>query len=213
MTTPSYRLTYFDEQGRAELIRMIFRFSNVEFEDVRIQDEEWEKLRSDPRIKFQELPILEINGKPLAQSQTIVRYLAQKFGYLPTDPDAALPISELYSFINSDISDKQFLGSYFDDPEAKEKYRSDFWESQLPKRLAFIEKILESNTSGFLIGDQMTLADFSLVDFGSRVMFDKQWIKRAEPVLEKVPKVKGYFQKRFEDPKFKAYLDRKPKQD
>jgi len=59
----------------------------------------------------------------------------------------------------------------------------------------------------------MTLADFSLVDFGQRVMFDKQWIKRAEPLLERFPKMASYFQKRFEDHKFKAYLERKPKQD
>jgi len=210
MATPSYKLTYFDVQGRAELIRMIFRFSNIEFEDVRVDYPKWLQTPSKP--KFEELPILEINEKPVAQSVVIVRYLAQKFGYLPIDPDAALPIEELYAFINSDISDRQMAGALFQDPEAKEKYRSDYWENQLPKKLDFLEKILEGNTSGFLIGDKLTLADLSLVDFAQRVLYDKQWAQRAEPLLAKLPNLAGYLQKRFEDPKYKAYMERKPKQ-
>jgi len=211
MATPSYKLIYFGVQARAELARMLFRYANVDFEDVRITRDDWATLKQDPKTKFGQVPILEINGKPIAQSQAIVRYLAQKFGYLPTDPDAALPIDELYAFINSDISDKQFLGSLFQDPEAKEKYRSDYFGNQLPTRLGYIEKILESSTSGYLVGDKLTLADLALIDFAQRVLFDKDWIERTKPVLEKLPKVSEYLQKRFEDPQYKAYLEKKPK--
>jgi len=184
---------------------MLFRYSKIEFEDVRIGRDAWAALKQDPKIKFGQIPILEIDGKPIAQSQTIARYLAQKFGYLPTDPDAALPIDELYAFINSDISDKQMVSAFIQDPEAKEKYRNDFFGNQLPTRLSYIEKILEGNTSGYLIGDKLTLADFALVDFAQRVLYDEDWIERTKPVLEKFPKVTEYLQKRF------AYLEQKPK--
>ncbi len=209
MATTSYKLIYFGVQARAELARMLFRYANVEFEDVRINRDEWATLKQE--VKFGQVPILEINGKPVAQSQAIVRYLAQKFGYLPTDPDAALPVDELYSFINSDISDKQFMGSLFQDAEAKEKYRSDYFGNQLPTKLGYLEKILESNGTGYLVGDKLTLADLAFVDFAQRVLFDKDWIERTKPVLERFPKVSEYLQKRFEDAQYKAYLEKKPK--
>ncbi len=210
MATASYKLTYFDVQGRAELIRMLLRFGNVEFEDVRVDYPQW--VQSTGKPKYEELPILEIDGKAIAQSQVIARYLARKLGYLPTDPDAGLEIDELYTFINSDISDRQMVGALFQDAEAKEKYRADYWENYLPKKLALIEKILEGNTTGFLIGDKWTLADLCLVDFAQRVLYDKQWAQRAEPILAKFTNLAGYLQKRFEDPQYKAYVEKKPKQ-
>jgi len=210
MATPTYRLTYFPVQARAEVIRLLFRYANVDFEDVRLNKDQWSSVKSEPKYKFDQLPLLEVNGKAVTQSQAIARYVAQKFGYLPTDPDAALSIDELATFINSDISDRQYYGSLFQDTEGKEAYRKDYFENQLPKKLAFLEKTLEGNTSGFLIGDSITLADFILIDFAQRVLYDKDWIERTRPVLEKLPNLTAYFMKRFEDPKYKAYFETKP---
>ena len=42
----TYKLIYFNSMKRAEIIRMIFKQAGVEFEDVRIsQEEEWLKLK------------------------------------------------------------------------------------------------------------------------------------------------------------------------
>jgi len=41
----SYRLTYFNGRGRAELIRMIFAQAGVAYEDVRIERAEWPQLK------------------------------------------------------------------------------------------------------------------------------------------------------------------------
>lgn len=37
----AYKLTYFNLQGRAETIRMLFRMGQQEFEDVRIELDQW----------------------------------------------------------------------------------------------------------------------------------------------------------------------------
>lgn len=210
MATATYKLTYFPVQARAELVRLILRYANAQFEDVRLNKDEWSTLKADPKVRFGQMPILEVNGKVIAQSQTIARYVAHKFGYLPTDPDAALEIDELATFINSDISDRQYLGSLFPDPEGKENYRKDYFENQLPKKLAYLEKILEGNTTGYLVGGSISLADFTLIDFAQRVLYDKDWVERTKPVLEKFPNLTAYFKKRFEDPKYKAYFETKP---
>jgi len=211
MKTSLYRLTYFNIQGRAEILRMILTYSNVEFEDVRLSYPVWKEVKNQPKFKFGQLPILEIDDKVIAQTQVIARYLSRKFVYLPIDPDAALPIEELNTFIDSDISERQSLGGMFKDPEQKENYRHKYFTEHLPSKLTYLEEILQKNQTGYLVGDKMTLADFALVDFAQRMLYDKEWIKRTEPVLEKFPNTSDYLQKRFEDPKYKAYLEKKPK--
>ncbi len=36
-----YRLYYFDARGRAELSRMLFALAHVEYEDVRVEQDDW----------------------------------------------------------------------------------------------------------------------------------------------------------------------------
>jgi len=207
----SVKLYYFNLQARAEIIRLILHYGGVTFEDIRYELAKWPELKDDKKWKYGQLPILEIDGKTLAQSQTIARYLCQRLGYYPTDLDQATQVEELREFINSDISDRQYLGGLFKDQELKEQYRKEYFETKLPKNLAYLEERLANNTTGFLFGDSITIADFTLVDFAQRVLYDKDWIDRTKPVLEKLPNLTAYLQKRFEDPKYKAYLEKKPK--
>ncbi len=77
---PSYKLTYFPARGRAEISRFIFKQAEVDFEDVRIGGEDWAKLK--PSTPYGSIPVLEVdgNGKMLAGSRSIQRYLAEKCG-------------------------------------------------------------------------------------------------------------------------------------
>ena len=43
---PSYKLTYFDIRGRGEVVRLIFKAAEVEFEDKRVKFEEWGALKA-----------------------------------------------------------------------------------------------------------------------------------------------------------------------
>ncbi|CAB1319321.1 unnamed protein product [Coregonus sp. 'balchen'] len=53
MTMASYRLTYFNMRGRAELARYIFAYAGIAFEDRRVEWKDW------PSIKKRKLPVLE----------------------------------------------------------------------------------------------------------------------------------------------------------
>lgn len=41
----SYRLHYFDVRGRAEIVRMLFKLAQVEFEDIRVTESEWTRVK------------------------------------------------------------------------------------------------------------------------------------------------------------------------
>ena len=73
-----YKLTYFNGKGLGEIIRLVFALAEQEYEDVRVEFAEWPALQ--PSTPFGKLPLLEEDGKILAQSNTIARYLARKFG-------------------------------------------------------------------------------------------------------------------------------------
>ena len=103
------KLIYFDGQGRAEVSRWIFLLAGVEYEDVRIQYSDWSTLKSSKFLvsrvslqnhtessyeaiiitqsfiffvafRFGKLPVLEYNGKTIAQSRAIARFLGRKYG-------------------------------------------------------------------------------------------------------------------------------------
>jgi glutathione S-transferase len=42
---PSYKLSYFNARGRAEMIRLVFAAAGVEYEDCRLTKEEFGKLK------------------------------------------------------------------------------------------------------------------------------------------------------------------------
>ena len=43
---PTYKLTYFNGRGRAEITRLIFAAAGVPYEDVRIEKEAWPAVKA-----------------------------------------------------------------------------------------------------------------------------------------------------------------------
>lgn len=62
-------------RGRAEIIRYIFAYLDIKYEDHRIELTDWPEIKS--CIPFHKIPILEVDGVVLHQSLAIARYLAK----------------------------------------------------------------------------------------------------------------------------------------
>lgn len=91
---PHYRLTYFDmDGGRAEPIRIAFHAAGIEFEDVRLSFPEFGEKRES--FRFTCLPILEIDGDQVTQSNGIGRYIGRLAGLYPQDDLHALYCDEV----------------------------------------------------------------------------------------------------------------------
>jgi glutathione S-transferase len=81
---PRLVLTYFDFDGsRGEVARLAMHLGGVAFEDRRIARKDWAAMRD--RFPFQALPVLEVDGMVIAQSNTINRYVGKLAGLYPKD--------------------------------------------------------------------------------------------------------------------------------
>ncbi|MGY9105189.1 MAG: glutathione S-transferase family protein [Alphaproteobacteria bacterium] len=90
----SYKLTYFDiDGGRAEPIRIAFHAAGIEFEDKRLSFPEFGEARQS--FLFNAVPVLEIDGATVTQSNALSRYIGKKAGLYPTDDLQALYCDEV----------------------------------------------------------------------------------------------------------------------
>ncbi len=88
-----YKLTYFDmDGGRAEPVRIAFHAAGIDFEDVRISFPEFMEARTG--LRFHCVPVLEIDGTVVTQSNAMCRFVGKKTGLYPEDDVQALYCDE-----------------------------------------------------------------------------------------------------------------------
>jgi prostaglandin-H2 D-isomerase / glutathione transferase len=91
---PRYKLTYFDiDGGRAEPIRIAFHAAGIDFEDKRLSFAEFSEMRS--TTPFNSVPVLEIDGAQVTQSNALSRYIGKMAGLYPADDLQALYCDEV----------------------------------------------------------------------------------------------------------------------
>nr|UUB32730.1 glutathione S-transferase GSTs2 [Dendroctonus valens] len=149
--TPKYKLIYFNTYGRAEPLRYIFAYAGQDYVYEIIEKEDWPKLK--PNTPYGQLPVLEVDGKPAAQTTAIARYLARQFNIQGKDDWEILQADSL-------------VGALVDYRACAKR----LYTEQNPEKIAEIKKeqtmylekfdtILSSNPSGFLVGSEITWAD------------------------------------------------------
>lgn len=100
------QLIYFNATARAEPTRFMLHYKGVDFDDKRVEGEEWEKIKpsafvlfatcllsvSEAKIAgtpFGQLPMLDVDGVKICQSSAIHRYVANKYGKKSVDTSKA----------------------------------------------------------------------------------------------------------------------------
>ncbi|GBG30259.1 Glutathione S-transferase [Hondaea fermentalgiana] len=176
------KLTYFDMGGTAEKVRLAFILNGVDFEDERLKNDEWAELK--PKVKFGQLPILQLDDGPVyAQSDALLRLAATmgKAKLMPEDPMEQLKVNEamgLTDDIFRSVTPSFFMGfaperfgfaegfHTTDEGKAKVKAMRETWlAEEAPKLMAMVSALLEANgPSGFLASkDGPTIADCHMV--------------------------------------------------
>jgi len=195
----TYKLTYFNFRGRAEISRLLLNLAGKKFEDHRIPLNEWKELKT--KTPFQKLPILEVNepGKKLilAQSITIARYLANKVDFSGKNEAEKAQcdmivdqITDLQNMITKIYMEK------VDDELNKALDQAAIYF--IPENLGFIQTILKDNRyqSRFLVGENMTWADLSLMLFydilrenKSKILNGLPYLKEHDEMMRNIPEI------------------------
>jgi glutathione S-transferase len=102
---PAYKLTYFDSRGLTEASRLLFKYGDIDFEDVRIKREEWPQLKE--TTPFGQLPVLEYKGRKVGQSIAIARYVGKLVKLAGNDDWENLEIDAVVDTFNDMRSSKK----------------------------------------------------------------------------------------------------------
>ena len=91
----NYRLTYFDAPvSRGEECRLALHLADLPIEDERLNRDQWAARKES--TPFGALPVLTVDGRQLAQSNAILRFIGSQHGLHPAEPfEAALHESVL----------------------------------------------------------------------------------------------------------------------
>ena len=147
---------------RAEISRMALFIGGIDFEDLRPSREEIDKLRTEGIFPFGQFPVLQVDGKTIAQSGAIARYCGKLSGLYPTDNDFyAAKVDEVID-LATDITVKIRPSLIEKDTKKKSEMRRELAENVLPHWLGFMETLLEDNgKTGYFVNDSLTVADLA----------------------------------------------------
>ncbi|KAI1712270.1 glutathione S-transferase 1 [Ditylenchus destructor] len=205
MSTPRYKLTYFNFYARAETSRFMFHLAAVPYEDVRVEIDEWMNGKKKHESSWGVLPELEVDGKKLCQSNAIHYYLAKKFGYAGKDElENAKVLEFLLSF--EDIWAKIAGTLSQNDPNKKHELFKSIVNDDIKPYHDRLTRQLNENGTGYFVGDQMTAADIYIFVLLNGI--EECW---APGLLAKYSKLKAFAERIESMPKIREWMKIRPK--
>ena len=199
---PTYKLYYGNARGRAEQIRFVFAQAGVQYEDIRLTSEQWPEFK--PKTPYGQLPVLEVDGKMLAGSGPIERFLAEQYGLSGSNAFENTEIASILDVVD-DLAEK-LAAVYFEKDEArKTKLKKELDETHIPKYLGALEKRAAANNSadGWIYGTKVTYADFGVYLQGEyvqmiapNVLDNYPALKKLRESVEKLPNIARWLKER-----------------
>jgi prostaglandin-H2 D-isomerase / glutathione transferase len=197
------KLVYFDIDGaRGEAARLAMVIGGVPFEDDRVKFADWESRK--PATPFGALPVLELDGQTVAQSNGINRYVGKLAGLYPSDAWQAALCDEAMDAVE-EIATR--VWSTMRLPEAEKKaQRESLAAGPLSHSLDRLQRRLVAHGGQYFADGRLTVADLKVfvwirhlksgqldhvpVDLPDRVA--PQLVEHSERVKEH-PAVKAYY--------------------
>jgi glutathione S-transferase len=154
-----FKLTYFDfSGGRGEPIRLAFHIGGIDFEDVRLKFPAFKELQ--PSFRFHALPVLEVDGQQITQSNSILRHVGRLAGLYPTDELQALYCDETMDALE-DLN--HAVGKTFGlkDDELKQA-REELVNGRLATYIHGLDGLLARGGGEYFADGRMTVADLKV---------------------------------------------------
>lgn len=210
-----YKLTYFNGRGLGEVIRLIFAQAAVDFEDIRIERDDWPERK--PTTPFGKIPVLDVDGIIISESRAIARFVARRHGLCGQDDFEAAQCDMLVDA----LYDMFFvLRPYFyeNDEEKKAQLFTEAMNGAIPTALQNFEKYLQANNNkdGYFVGKEVTWADLALAYFLGKIrelyatFMTKHKPTESNKLLDKYKLLEGLLEKIMSLPNIQAWIEKHP---
>uniref|UniRef100_A0A914D361 glutathione transferase n=1 Tax=Acrobeloides nanus TaxID=290746 RepID=A0A914D361_9BILA len=190
--------------------RLILHYANVPFEDVRITKDDWANYKN--KTPFGKMPVLEVDGKPLAQSFTIARFLARKHGLAGKDDWESAQIDAIADFMKDFATECRpyfrpygvVSGRIEGD---KDKLYDEVFKLCMDKSMPILEKLLKESGSGFVVQSGVCWIDFfianaveSMEGFAADLLGNYKELLAHKERVYSLPQIKTYIASRPKTP-------------
>ncbi|XP_065843534.1 hematopoietic prostaglandin D synthase-like [Oscarella lobularis] len=205
MTT--YKLNYFPHRVTAELTRLIFAQGGIDYEDNRVPTEEWPALK--PKMPFGTMPVLEVNGEMIAESQAIAAFVAEVTGMRGDTPLERAKATMVCEGVHDILVKSYPIFEEKDEEKKKEKFTK-FREDHVMQMVKNLEKLLSasSNSGEWFVGEKITYADLAVFDFFDS--FTPHFKFTGSDLKDDYPKLSALFERVKQLPKIDAWLKKRP---
>lgn len=155
---------------------------------------------------FGQLPLLEVDGKVLAQSGAIARYLAREFGLNGKTAWEEAQVNSLADQFKDYFTEARpyfvvKMGFAQGDAEALFK---DVFLPAFTKNFTFFTNFLKASGSGFLVGNSLTFIDLALAQHSADLL------AANADALKDFPEIKAHSEKIQSIPALKKWIEVRP---
>jgi prostaglandin-H2 D-isomerase / glutathione transferase len=196
------KLTYFDfHGGRGEPARIALSIGGIPFEDDRVPPSEWGSRKAN--TPFGALPVLEVDGEVVAQSNAINRYVGKLTDLYPSDAWQAALCDEVMGAVE-DIGTK--IGATFFLPEEQKRtQRKELVEGPIPFYLTRLEQRLEAHGGQYFTADRLSVADLKVFVWIRHLKSGALDHVPADLPDRVAPKLVQHYERVKSEPRVKAY--------
>ncbi|KAK2100034.1 hypothetical protein P7K49_021382 [Saguinus oedipus] len=193
---PPYTVVYFPVRGRCEAMRMLLADQGQSWKEEVVSMETWRQGSLKASCLYGQLPKFQDGDLTLYQSNAILRHLGRTLGLYGKDQREAAMVD----VVNDGVEDLRckYASLIYTNYEAG---KADYVKA-LPGHLKPFETLLSQNQGGktFIVGDQVSFADYNLLD----LLLIHQVL--APSCLDAFPLLSAYVARLCARPKLKAFL-------
>jgi len=202
MAAHKLHFLYFSVGGRGEAIRLAFHVGGVEYVEENVDFQSWGAKKSS--TPFGSIPVLTVDGKQLAQTNSILRYVGRLGHIYPADDAwASAKVDELCDAVEDHFG--VFFGVMFGGLNA-EQQKAKFEEltkegGSIHNWAHNLDKVIATNGGSHAVGNHITTADCKIASaaanwkapgFPADFLDHFPHIKKSVDSVNNHPKVQAY---------------------
>ncbi len=196
-----YKLTYFDmDGGRAEPVRIAFHAAGIDFDDIRISFSDFGEMRKN--FRFTCVPILEIDGTTVTQSNAMCRFVGKKAGLYPEDDLQAMYCDEALGAIEDLLH--AIVHTFGLEGDALKEARRNLADGWISVYLEGLKEMLDRG-GDYVADNRLTVADLKVSGI-TRWLMSGQLDHVPTDIVERLaPKLIAHEERVANDPLVLAY--------